>query len=645
MKFFRALIIASLLLGLLTSGIALAQTNAPSSVLGLFVTNPATAGSPVQIGWDADVVDTGTVSFRVYVPADWYTEADWETGTGVTATTLTGVTYSVASCTNLTILGVPTYCAVYSATDIGDIVESFTLEFTVASTATVGANRPVRVTNNAGSGGTPNISTALVTVAGVPSTRYVGDTSGDCAGNTPCDTGATALQVAVDALPAAGGTIYVGGVFDSFQASLGSKNITLRPLSGTSILVADSCPVGTLLGMDSGNLTIDGLAIDRVNASCNVGVENSGTGNLSVVNGASLDSFTTGILSYGSGTTTITSASFNANTNAVVISNSASATITGSTFTNNTEGVWVLNTGSATISGSTFDGNSFGVYTTSSGLVTVHGNIFVNGSDYAVNSLSGNVIAFANAFSGNNSGGFQAYTDGSGNDFAKNWWGSYSNSAVGPTADGSASLAAGWDARLGADVASYAFGTDGATLGAASVDGGSGTAVIISFGRGSFNAPFANGIPPYVNRTCSDYYDFYVFNGSGDWDVRLPIDDTTDCNNNVLVMELAYKIEPGTYDSDCATVNNPACWDAIDETDILADVENHELIISQSTAQLNATHFAAGDAAGQDPTAISLTDFTAESSLRYLPLMLGLALLALLAGGLTLVTKRFTARK
>ena len=147
------------------------------------------------------------------------------------------------------------------------------------------------------------------------------------------------------------------------------------------------------------------------------------------------------------------------------------------------------------------------------------------------------------------------------------------------------------------------------------------------------NAPFGVGVPPFVNRVCSDYYDFYVL-GSGNWTVGLPIDiSITGCQTNVLFNELAYSITPGTYDTQCTTSTNTACWDPIPTSSILADTVNNRLLITQSAAELAFTHIAAGDATGADPTAITLRDLSAtpraETGGLWVALVLALGLLAL----------------
>lgn len=573
------LVVGLLALVLSVASPLLAQSNPTGveSILSLTVLpSPVTAGSTVSVIWDADVVDTGTVTFQVYVPSDWYSEADWETGNGVTVNTATGAAYTVASCPNLTIGGVPTYCARYSATDVGDITEYFELSFTVNAGATAGSSRPVRASNPVGSGGPPNASTIYVTVAGAPSTRYIGDTG--CGGDTPCDTGAGALQTAVTALPASGGTIYVYGAHDSNGADIGTKNITLRPVdSGSSLNGLRTGCAGTLVELNSsGNLTVNGLTIvgeGSINASntCFVGVGVTGSGNLTVQNGATFEGWygngsdggygvsVTG----GSGTHSMSGATFEDNATGLNVE-AATTTVSNSTFEANSDGSVMANFpgGALIIENSTLSNTDpgYGLFQYA-GTVILRGNTFTGNSDYAFINGGGTMTAYANNVTGNNDGGYQASVDAAA-EAAKNWWGSFSDPAVGPTSDGSNSYGDGWARRLGAPVDSWTAGNNSVTLGNAGLTG-SGRAVIISHGRGSAYAPFANGIPPYVNRVCSDFYDFYALDNPTAWTVRLPIDTSAECVSNVRNYEIAFTIDPASYDTACASSNNSGCWNGL----------------------------------------------------------------------------------
>jgi hypothetical protein len=157
--------------------------------------------------------------------------------------------------------------------------------------------------------------------------------------------------------------------------------------------------------------------------------------------------------------------------------------------------------GSATIAGTT---------QVTAGDVTFRG-LTLNGSP-AINNSGGTVTAYANNIIG-------GITAGSGS-YSHNWWGSYTVQPSGVSNDD-------WGKRLGAAVEGYGIGS----LGLASVTGGTGTAVVVSHGRGHTNAPFGHATAEDGNTQCSDYYDFFVASGSGgNWLVSVPIDNRPSCD-------------------------------------------------------------------------------------------------------------------
>jgi len=460
----------------------------------------------------------------------------------------------------------------------------------------------------------------------------------DCGGNTPCDTGIGALQTAVNALPASGGTIYVYGAHDSSGAAIGTKNITLRPVDSSASL--NGACAGSLVELDdSGNLTVNGLAVigeGDPGTSCFIGVEVTGTGNLTVQNGATFEGWygdgfyaAYGVsISGGSGTHSISSATFADNATGLNVE-AGTTTVSNSVFEANSDGGVMIDGGTLTIENSNLSNNlSYGLFQYA-GTVTLRGNAFNGNSYYAFVNGGGTMTAFANNITGNNDGDYQAYIASTAT-VAKNWWGSFSDPNVGPS-DGSSSYADGWDRRLGAPVDSWVAGTNSVVLGDARLSG-SGDAVIISFGRGSSSAPFGNGIPPYVNRSCSDYYDFYALDNPTGWTVTLPVDTSTACITNVRNYEVAFTIDPANYDAACSTSNNPACWVRIPENKIV--VSGNNLVITGQ--DLSYTHIVAGDEEGLDPTAVSLQSFGLDSRLLVWPLVM--SLLALF--GVTFVVVR-----
>ncbi len=269
-----------------------------------------------------------------------------------------------------------------------------------------------------------------------------------------------------------------------------------------------------------------------------------------------------------------------------------------------------------------FTGNGFNV---GPGDVTVRG-LNLAGASTVFNQTGGALSAYAN----NITGWTTAFSSSGGTaSLGNNWWGTsaYNASDPGlPTGD--------WDKRLGADIEAWAVGSGSATLGGASVAGGSGTAVAISFGRSQTNAPFGNGSPPAVNDMCSDFYDFFVRNASGSWTVTVPVDDYASCNTNTRDQDKLGWIFDITH---CAT-SDPMCW----ETAPNVGHAGHTLFSSNLTpVDLDGTHFVAGDGVGNDPTAVHMSAMAAGQDFpALLTVATALALLLLLGSGLLLRRRR-----
>lgn len=656
MKLFHYALILAVLLAGVTSGTALAQGGSPDSITSITVSpDPVYVGANVTITLDYDndlsIATHAAVCVYFRPAADL---ASWRANFPATVETF-GAIYTLDAsgyCPNIS--GYDDFY--YLTTDPSAIVDGDALEFAVSVPAITAGTKYVGFRiysgadceDDANDGGADAPGGATCNTLGgnrnksftvnVSSTQYVGNTG--CGTNIPCQTGVSGLQNAINALPAAGGTVYVYGSYLSGSVSLGAKDVVLRPVDATSALGDDDSCSGQLLLLDgAGDLTIDGLALDGSlgGTNCTEGVRLSGgSGQLTIQNSSSIKNWSSQgvVISSASGPHTFNNVTFTGNTTNAVACNAGSTTlaISNSTFSTNGNGV-NLGGCAATVERNTFSSNTGdGVVVGTGSSVVVRGNTFTGNAGYGFNRTDGTLTAYANNLSGNNGGGFQALVNNEAA-AAKNWWGSATNSAVGPTS-GAGVYTAGWDRRLGADAVSWAAGTAGgtATLGSSSLApaGGSGVPVIISFGRGSLNAPFGNGIPPFVNRTCSDYYDYYVVGGAGNWTIAMPVDVSTDCTNNVLYTELAYKITPGTYDGECSTSNNTMCWDRIPESAIL--VSGNTLLITQSAAELGYTHITAGDASGMDPTVVRLENLKAAPGQNaWLPV--GLGALALVLGG------------
>ena len=256
-------------------------------------------------------------------------------------------------------------------------------------------------------------------------------------------------------------------------------------------------------------------------------------------------------------------------------------------------------------------GSATNVIGMSGGAATVKGNTLVGGSN-AFNQSGGTLTAYANNISGfttgvNTTGTFHG---------RNNWWGSATPANVG-NADANTY-------RLGAAIAAWGEGS----LGAASISGGTGLGVVVSHGRGQTNAPFGKASTADGYTQCSDYYDYFVTEGSsGNWDVTLPIDVGTGCdatyNSRLFFM---FALSGGVPDPTCTP--DTACWSLVSPVTQLG--RNVGLRFNMNSASLGGTPFVAGNQSGNDPTAVTLTEMTAQSST--LPWTLVLASVLVVAG-------------
>lgn len=477
--------------------------------------------------------------------------------------------------------------------------------------------------------------TSVAPVLAPTSTYYVANTTAECSGYSCWDVGPNALKDLISGMTGSDTIIVIGAYQSNSEVVINvGRNITLQPLNGSaSLRQTGSCPLGRLLYVTgtTGDLTIDGLAIDGTGATCSIGVQVDVSGAVRPKNGASISNWTTGV--HSSSYVRIENNSTLSGNGTALYVNGGTAEVYNSTLSSNTVDGIRVNAGTATIKNSTISSNGDDGVDINGGTVTIGGNTISSNTDYGVERNGGTVYAYANNFTGNKGGSsFQALVTTTAAS-AKNWWGTYSNSALGPTSDGTSSYTDGWNARLGADVESWVAGINIAILNDAWMRDGSGTAIIINMGRGSANAPFGNGVSPYVDQACSPFFDFYDLEGDGgSWTLYLPIDNTTDCNTNVLNGKAAYKIG---NNSECSPASNPDCWDRIPLGSIV--VGTNRLEISQTSAELSGTHIVAGNSSGgSDPTAITLRGFAAHTGVNT-PVALSLGLLGMIVISLTLV--------
>ena len=250
----------------------------------------------------------------------------------------------------------------------------------------------------------------------------------------------------------------------------------------------------------------------------------------------------------------------------------------------------------------TLSNNVTSVQVQNTSVITVAGNTLLTQTT-AFNQMGGTLIAYANTIDNFTTG---LINSGGTANLKHNWWGTYTDPAPGGLS------ASDWQARLGAPIQSWADGSNSATLGNASLNGGTGTVVIVDHGRGLANAPFDNGIAPHANDMCSDFYDFFTVSGSGSWNVSVPVDNTTACNSQTRDPGKVFWIPYTTTYSIACTPSNPACWNLI--TTNVTSVGQNILVANLSVAALGGTPFVAGSDGGNDPTAVTLIDFMAVPS-------------------------------
>ena len=286
------------------------------------------------------------------------------------------------------------------------------------------------------------------------------------------------------------------------------------------------------------------------------------------------------------------SAGFNVATSGV------NATLQNMTIRNSSTAVSISD-GSLIVRGNALE-NHTAVFNTSGGLLTVYAN---------------NITPFTNA----GLVGTTAVVNA-----RHNWWGTYTAQPAGVDNDS-------WAFLLGADVNTWADGTGTVMLadGIAADDAsfvGNGRLVIVNHGSGLSNVPFGKGIPADTGASqCADFYDFFAIGGSGTYGVSIPVEGTT-CASGVIDDKL-FKFalngsgEPAT---DCAP--DSACWNSI-----AASRSGDVLTANVAAADLQGTPFAVPSVNNNDPTAVTLLNFTPAATDTIWPYAV-LLILSLLTG-------------
>ena len=244
------------------------------------------------------------------------------------------------------------------------------------------------------------------------------------------------------------------------------------------------------------------------------------------------------------------------------------------------------------------------LFTIGDGNVTLKGLSLTNAPTVFNQVGAGALTAYAN----NISSFTTAYTGAGAPNIGHNFWGTND-----PTAPAPAGMPpAEWGKRLGAPLTAWADGSPTATMGGASLTGGTGTAVIVSTGRAATPAaaPFGNGVAGHVDQTCSEFYDFFTIDGGGTWTVSVPVDDNASCNTTTRDQKRIFWIPPGTL-AQCTPADSTTCWDLISSS-VSINGQNLE-VANVTVADLGATPFVAGNPTGGSPTALRLDRLAAQT--------------------------------
>jgi hypothetical protein len=237
------------------------------------------------------------------------------------------------------------------------------------------------------------------------------------------------------------------------------------------------------------------------------------------------------------------------------------------------------------------------------------------------------LTAYANHFDAGLTAGLA--TDMPDQNARHNWWGGYAAQPTGVDADS-------WAYRLGAPIASWVDGETAVSLpdaiaNANATFSGAGTLVIINHGSGLANTPFGKGIPEDTGlNQCADFYDFFAIGGSGAYDISIPVDAA--CDTEKIDAKLFRFALDGAGAPDPSCAPDTACWNRVDAT------RSGNLLTASNipATDVLGTPFAAPSRNNNNPTAVTLSTFSATSTL---PLLL-LVVVGLMVGGTAVVVRR-----
>ncbi len=158
-----------------------------------------------------------------------------------------------------------------------------------------------------------------------------------------------------------------------------------------------------------------------------------------------------------------------------------------------------------------------------------------------------------------------------------------------------------WNRRLLAVPTEWNIAPEQVTLGGASLRGTSGTAAIVRYERTTFDLPSQEQESPVSEILCSDYYTLFTIDGGGLWEVRIPIDDTPDCQA-VLERQKLFRVSSVQTcrgllaDLDCWERLPPSDRPTIDRPTISLASEEQQLVLrGLQTPDLEAIVYMAAD--------------------------------------------------
>ncbi len=126
------------------------------------------------------------------------------------------------------------------------------------------------------------------------------------------------------------------------------------------------------------------------------------------------------------------------------------------------------------------------------------------------------------------------------------------------------------------------------------------------------NAPFGNGVAPYVNQMCSDFFDFFTIKGgSALRRPRVPLDNNSNCNTNTLN---AKRIGWITDLTQCTPVHQHGVLERGIDPGRVNIVGQNLVVTGLTVTELGGTPFVAGNVNGLDPTAIGFQGIAARSN-------------------------------